>query len=443
MQATRAQPRRTLAAWSMFDWANSAFATLVVTFVYSTYFTTAIAADEVTGTAQWSRAVGLSGILVAVLAPPLGALADRSGRRLACLGVCTLVCCVASAGLTGVHPDWVWAGLIALSLFVVANVAFELSTVFYNAFLPELVPAERVGRLSGWAWGLGYAGGLLSLVLALAVLAREQPLFGISTEAGFNYRAVCLLAAGWFALFSLPLFVVAPRQPSRGAIRELPLQPHMGAYRELSRTFRQLRHYPDITRLLVARLLYNDGLITIFAFGGIYAAGTFGMSLPEVIQFGIALNVTAGIGACVFGVVDDRLGGKRTILVTLVALTVFSLLAVWAPSVGWLWLAGLSLGLFVGPNQSASRTLMSRFVPEQHSAAFFGLFAFSGKITTFAGPLLLGIVTQATGSQRLGVATVVGFFVLGGLLLLTVDERRGIRTGQQTDPPGDTSADRT
>ena len=443
MQATRAQPRRTLAAWAMFDWANSAFATLVVTFVYSTYFTTAIAADEVTGTAQWSRAVGLSGVLVAVLAPPLGALADRSGRRMACLGVCTLVCCVASVGMTGVHPDLAWAGLMALSLFVVANVAFELSTVFYNAFLPELVPAERVGRLSGWAWGLGYAGGLLSLVLALAVLAREQPLFGISTEAGFNYRAVCLLAAGWFALFSLPLFVFAPRRPSGGAIPEWPLHPRMGAYRELRHTFGRLRHYPDITRLLAARLLYNDGLVTIFAFGGIYAAGTFGMSLPEVIQFGIALNVTAGIGAGVFGFVDDRLGGKRTILVTLIALTVFSLLAVWAPNVGWLWLAGLSLGLFVGPNQSASRTLMSRFVPEQHSTAFFGLFAFSGKITTFAGPLLLGIVTQATGSQRLGVATVVGFFVVGGLLLLTVDERRGIRTGRQTDPPGDTSAYRT
>ena len=434
MRATIAQPRRTLAAWALFDWANSAFATLVVTFVYATYFTTAIAVDEVTGTVQWSRAVGLSGVLVAVLAPPLGALADRSGRRLTCLGVCTLVCCVASAGLTGVHPDLAWAGLTALTLFVIANVGFELSTVFYNAFLPELAPAERVGRLSGWAWGLGYAGGLLSLVLALAVLAREQPLFGISTEAGFNYRAVCLLAAGWFALFSLPLFVFAPRQPSR---------PRTGAYHELRRTFGRLRHYPDIARLLVARLLYNDGLVTIFAFGGIYAAGTFGMSLPEVIRFGIALNLTAGIGAGLFGFVDDRLGGKRTILVTLVALTACSLLAVWAPSVGWLWLAGLVLGLFVGPNQSASRTLLARFVPEQHTASFFGLFAFSGKITTFAGPLLLGIVTQATGSQRLGVATVVGFFVVGGLLLLTVDERRGIRTGQQMEPPGNTSSHRT
>ena len=439
MQATRAQPRRTLVAWAMFDWANSAFATLVVTFVYATYFTTAIAEDEVTGTAQWSRAVGLSGILVAVLAPPLGALADRSGRRLTCLGVCTLVCCIASAGMTGVQPDLAWAGLTALSLFVIANVGFELSTVFYNAFLPELAPADRVGRLSGWAWGLGYAGGLLSLVLALAVLAREQPLFGISTEAGFNYRAVCLLAAGWFALFSLPLFMFAPRQPSGSGLAS----PRTGAYDELRRTFGRLRHYPDVARLLAARLLYNDGLVTIFAFGGIYAAGTFGMSLPEVIQFGIALNVTAGIGAGVFGFVDDRLGGKRTILVTLIALTACSLLAVWAPSVGWLWLAGLVLGLFVGPNQSASRTLLARFIPEQHTASFFGLFAFSGKITTFAGPLLLGIVTQATGSQRLGVATVVGFFVVGGLLLLTVDERRGIRTGQQMELPGDASSYRT
>jgi UMF1 family MFS transporter len=172
--------------------------------------------------------------------------------------------------------------------------------------------------------------------------------------------------------------------------------------------------------------VYNDGLVTVFAFGGIYAAGTFGMSLAQVITFGIAINVASGLGALAFGYVDDKIGGKRTILVTLAALTAATGLAVWAPTAGWFWVAGMLIGVFVGPNQSASRSLMGRFVPERHQAEFFGFFAFSGKITAFAGPLLLGAVTSAAGSQRAGVATVVAFFVVGAVLLAGVSEPRGI-----------------
>ena len=415
----------------MYDWANSAFPTLVITFVYSTYFTQAIATDEISGTGQWSRAIGASGILIALLSPLLGAMADRGGHRLRYLMTCTLVCCVATAALTFVRPGMEQAVLLALALVVVANVAFELGMVFYNAFLPEIAPPERLGRVSGWAWGLGYVGGLMCLGIALTVLVRDEPLFGISTEDGFNFRAINLLVAAWFALFSVPMFLRAPRQTLAAARTDDGAGGGIAAaYRDLVQTLREVRKYADIVRLLLARLIYNDGLVTVFAFGGIYAAGTFGLKLSEVIQFGIAINLAAGVGAWVFGFVDDRVGAKKTILVTLVALTGCTLLAVFAPSVGWLWVAGIGIGVFVGPNQSASRSLMARFVPVRHTTEFFGFFAFSGKITALAGPLLLGVVTEVTQSQRAGVATVVVFFVVGAALLLGVDEERGVEVGR-------------
>lgn len=423
--ATPGPARRVAVAWAFYDWANSAFTTLVVTFVYGTYFTSAIAADEISGTGQWSRAVALSGILVALTSPLLGALADQGDGRRRYLAAATFVCCAATFALTFVAPGTDNAVLIALTLFVIANVAFELGGVFYNAFLPDVAPQERLGRVSGWAWGLGYAGGLSCLAIALVTLVRDDPLFGIPTENGFNYRATNLLVAGWFLAFSLPLLWLAPRQPSGGTAGNGIVK----AYRALAGTLRELRKYREIVKLLAARLVYNDGLVTIFAFGGIYAAGTFGLTLSEVIVFGIAINVAAGIGAALFGLVDDRLGGKTTILITLAALIPATALAALAPSVTWLWVAAFGIGIFVGPNQAASRSLLARFVPEAKATEFFGFFAFSGKITAFAGPLLLGIVTELFDSQRAGVATVLIFFVVGAALLLPLNERRGIAAG--------------
>ena len=170
-------------------------------------------------------------------------------------------------------------------------------------------------------------------------------------------------------------------------------------------------------RFLIARLLYNDGLVTVFAFGGIYAAGTFGMTLDQVILFGIVLNVAAACGAWIIGFVDDRLGAKATIMVSLVALTFFTALAALAPSVTWLWVAGVGVGIFIGPNQSASRSFMSRIVPPAHASEFFGFYAFSGKLTAFIGPFVLGGVTALAQSQRAGVATIIVVFVLGAWVL--------------------------
>ena len=422
---------RPVAVWASYDWANSAFPTCVVTFIYATYFTQAIAEDELSGTAAWSRAVAVSSILAALLSPLAGAMADRGGRRAEFLLAATFICCAATALLTFVSPGLESAVLLALVLFAIANLAFEMGTVFYNAFLPELAPEGAIGRASGWSWGFGYAGGLICLALALPMaLAPEQ--LGIGTEEGFNVRAVNLLVAIWFAVFSVPMLRLALRlrPPPR------PRVPLPQAYRDVVATLREVRRYSEAAKLLVARLVYNDGLVTVFAFGGIYAAGTFGMSLTEVIIFGIAINVTAGAGALAFGFVDDRLGGKRTILITLIGLIVCTLVAVFAPTREWFWAAGLAIGVFVGPNQSASRSLFARFVPEAKRNEFFGFFSFSGKITAFAGPLLLGAATVAFASQRAGVATVLIFFVVGGALLLMVDESRGIEEGRSSAAPG-------
>ena len=416
-------------SWALYDWANSAFTTLVVTFVYATYFTKAMAPDEVTGTAWWSRAVAVSAILTALISPLLGAAADRSGSRKRFLAISTVISAIATIMLAFVAPGMAYAPVIALTLFVIAEVAFESGNVFYNAFLPTIASSERIGRVSGYGWGLGYVGGLVCLGVALIGFVQPAvPWFGMSQLLGWNIRATNLLVAVWFLLFSLPLFFNVPEKRIHGAGISFG-----AALGELKQTFRDIRHYGEIVKFLVARLIFNDGLVTVFAFGGIYAAGTFNMSFSEVILFGVALNVASGLGAFLFGFVDDKIGGKQTILWSLAALTFATALAVWAPTRGWFWVAGILIGIFVGPNQSASRSLMGRFVPEKHQAEFFGFFAFSGKATAFMGPLLLGVMTDAFKTQRAGVATVIIFFIVGGIILATVNERQGIAAAQTAD----------
>lgn len=412
----------------MYDWANSAFTTLVVTFIYNSYFALTFVSDPDAGTALWARGVSISALIIALLSPVMGAVADRSGRRRRYLFIATLVSVVFTVALGFVSPTHDHAVFKALTLFIIANVAFEMGGVFYNSFLPELVGRDRIGRISGYGWGLGYLGGLLAMVVALVGFVRpEVPWFGLSTVDGFNVRATNFLVAGWFLLFSIPLFLFVPEKVKKTAKVDV-----RGAFRELGLTLREIRHYRDTVRFLIARLIYNDGLVTVFSFGAIYAGGVFGMDQSERLLFGIVLNAVAGLGAFAFGFLDDRIGGRKTILVTLAGLCVATVLAVAAPNRTWLWIAGVTVGIFVGPNQSASRSLMGRFVPEKHKGEFFGFFAFSGKVTSFAGPAMLGLVTAFAG-LRVGFSTLLLFFIVGALVLLTVNEDAGIEAARVAD----------
>ena len=419
-------PRRTILAWCLYDFANSAFTTLVVTFIYAAFFTKVIAPDEVTGTWLWSRSVSITAIAVALLSPFLGALADRGGYRKRFLGFFTLTAVLGTTLLYTAMPGEV---IKALFWFTVANIAFEMGGVFYNAFLPDIAPPDRIGRVSGYGWALGYVGGLSALGLALVgFVDAETPWFGFSKEGYEHIRATNLLVAGWFAVFSLPLFLWVRERPPRPGATGAPLA---DSARRLVRTLREIRRYPDIFRLLVARLFYADGLNTIFAFGGIYAAGTFGFTFEELLFFGLVLNVAAGAGAFGLGFVDDWLGGKRTIQISLLGFIAATVTALLTGRRALFWAAGLLIGLCGGPNQAASRSLMGRFVPADKKNEFYGLFAFSGKATAFMGPFLLGELTRLFASQRAGMAVVLVFFVTGLAVVRRVDEERGKRAARE------------
>jgi UMF1 family MFS transporter len=247
--------KRAVWSWVLFDFANSPFTTLVVTFVYATYFTQVMVSDPNQGTVLWSRAVTITALVVAFCSPVLGAFADRGGLRKRFLVIATLISAAATAMLYPVLPGQVMAALV---IFIIANIAFEFSTVFYNAFLPDLTTGRNIGKVSGWGWGLGYIGGLLALVVALFTLVQpEVPWFGFSVDNGENVRATNLLVAAWFLLFSLPLILFvhddrSTRSPRGAVVRD--------SFAQLAATFRQLRQHRETVKFLIARLVYNDGL---------------------------------------------------------------------------------------------------------------------------------------------------------------------------------------
>jgi UMF1 family MFS transporter len=406
-------------AWALYDWANSPFTTLIITFVFPAYFGRAVAGNEVEGQVLWGYGISLSGLVIALLGPPLGAVADAGGRRKPWLLVFTLLCMSASTLLWFVEPRAAFVGP-ALLWVALANIGFEFGVVFNNAMLPDLVPQERIGRWSGWAWALGYAGGLAALVIALTGFVQaETPWLGLGREQAEHVRILGPLVAIWFAVFAWPLFVLTPDRARPGLSA-------VGAVRQglatLKATIAGLPARPNVARFLLAHMLYADALGAVFAFGGIYAAGTFGMTLGEVISFGILLNVTAGVGAFGFAWIDDWIGSRRTVLLALAGLMASASVAVIAEKQSVFWAAGSALGLFVGPAQAASRSLMARLAPKGQETEFFGLLALSGKATAFFGPAVVASVTAASGSQRLGIATLLVFFAIGFALLLGVRE---------------------
>ncbi|KAA3620198.1 MAG: MFS transporter [Calditrichaeota bacterium] len=426
MNLKKAETRKAIFAWAMYDFANSAFTTLVISFIYSAFFVSKIAENEIIGTSIWSTGISISAILIAILSPIFGAIADRGGYRKQMLLTWTYISIAATIVLYTVLPG---EPVKAIIWMIIANVAFEMGIVFNNAFLPDIAPPDKIGRISGYGWAVGYLGGLLALFIALGfVLPANDPLWGVTTELGKNIRVTNILVAGWFFVFSLPVIFWLKEKKKPQSIKPTTLISE--SFAQILSTFREIKKYRQIMQLLLARLFYNDGLITIFAFGGVYASGTFGFTFDEIITFGIVLNVMAGLGAFIFGYVDDKVGAKATIQGSNIALFLAIIIAVLAPSKFWFWVAGILVGIFSGPNQSATRSLMARFVPEKKDSEFFGFFAFSGKATAFLGPMLLGKLTLIFSSQRVGVGALLIFFIIGGLLLTRVDVNEGIKVAK-------------
>ena len=412
------EKRKEIWSWCFYDFGNSAFTTLVITFIYSTYFTKAIAENEIDGTFLWSQAIAITAVIVSLLSPILGAIADKGGYRKIFLALTTYISIGATALLFFPIKGQI---LFALILVVIANVNFELGGVFYNAYLPEIVSLKKIGRISGIGWGAGYLGGLLAMLVAMiGFVSPDVPWFGLDIDTGEHIRATNILVAAWFFIFTLPAILYLKEKKIESANRIGVVV--LNSIQALKKTFQEIKIYKNTVRFLISRLIYNDGLVTIFAFGAIYASGTFGFTFNEIMIFGIVLNIAAGSGAFLMGYIDDVIGGKLTIQISLIGLMIAVLLAVFANSKLLFWVSGIIVGLFAGPNQSASRSLMGRLTPPDKINEFYGFFAFSGKLTSFLGPMLLGIFTKYFSSQRYGVAVVFIFFFVGFLLMRNVNE---------------------
>lgn len=394
--------RRAIAAWLLWDAGAGAFNTVVSTFVIATYYVRAVAPNPTLGAAHWAWMQALAGLAIAALAVPWGAFADRAHRRLL-LGAASAVAGLATIALWLVRPLPRFS-LLALVLAGVATVAFELAFVAYNSMLPALAAPGRRGRLSMLGWGMGYAGGLAAMGLCLVLfIFPHPPRWGLDAALAEPVRACAVLAGLWFLAFAWPAAAWGPESA--------------GVRVPLAEAWRDVVHVGHLRLFLLARLFAIDGLVTLFAFGGIYAAAAIGLDARGVLMFGIALNLSAGAGAVVASTIEDRIGAQATAILATFALALLGGAILLVHGRALFWALGLALGLFVGPAQAANRSLMAAMAPRGKRAAWFGLFSLSGRVTGFAGPLALGVVTAATGSLRLGMGTIVMFLLLGTALL--------------------------
>ncbi len=445
-------------SWAMFDWANQPYFTIVTTVIFAPYFVQRFVGDAVRGQEMYSYSVAIAGLGIALLAPVLGAISDVAGRRKPWIFGLSIVFVLASMLLWGAVPgagaagtSGAWTVMLGL---VLASMAMETAVVFNHSMLPGVAPEKHMGRLSGFAWGLGYFGGIVALLAMLWFLVypgmidlpgvAAAPLFGLDPAMGEAERLTGPLSAVWYIIFVIPLFVFTPD----GKRSDVPLgRAVKQGIQALGETLRKIRSYSNVIRFLIARMIYNDGLGAIFTFGGIYAAVVFGWGSLQLGVAGLIMLVFAGAGAMAGGRLDDRLGSKHTITASL-ALLIFGSFGIASIGPGHIFFVietvpvDLSAGLFVsvpertylffavilglgiGPAQSASRTLMARLAPEGMITEFFGLYALSGKATAFMAPLLIGIATALTGNARVSMLVIIAMLCVGTWLLHPVKEER-------------------
>ena len=468
-EITERAPLRARASWMLFDWAAQPYYTLVQTFLFAPYFANAVVENSACGAliaegsekaacgqSLWGYAAAVAGLLIAIVSPFLGALADGRGRRKPWMAGLAMIF------LAGLSTLWLATpgasmSTIALVLcgFIIATLAAELMGVFSNAIMTGLVPKDELGRLSGTGWAVGYFGGLASLALVAGFLVplpgEAKTLLGLDPLLQLNAaehqgdRITGPFAALWFALFIIPFFLFVPDKHAPVA----PSVAHRSAGAELWDTIKSLPSMPSLLIFLVARMLYTDGLTAIFTFGGIYGASVFGWGPLELGIFGIVLTLVGAFGALVGGRLDDKLGPKAVIIGALLILLIGAIGILSVDKTHILFTTDVAekvagskpfssigeqtflafaiiVGLVAAPVQAASRSLLARLAPAEKMTQFFGLFAFSGKVTAFLAPFLVAFVTQYSGSQRIGMSAVLGFLIIGALLMLFVrTDRRG------------------
>jgi UMF1 family MFS transporter len=403
--------KKSVFGWLMYDFANSAFTTVIVTVVYSVYFRNVVVNDGELGTALWGRAVSISMLLVAISAPILGAVADYSRSKKKFL----FINCYLTVIFTGLLY-FVKAGDIKIGMifFIIANYGFNSGNVFYNALLPEVTNRENMGKISGLGWGIGYIGGLLSLIIVLPFVHNHQT------------RLVFPLVALFFGIFAIFTFVLLKEvhKPSKRT------NYFKTAYFRIMHTVKNIRDFKELLKFIFSYLIYNDGIIVVISFGAIYGATRFGMTQKELIIYFIIANVTSIIGSFGFGFITDKVGAKKTISVTLFIWMAVVLAAFFSETIAHYYYVGILAGIAIGASQSSSRTMLALLTPESKMGEFFGFYSITGKVASIFGPLIYGEVARITGDQKWAILSVLAFFIAGLFLLNTVDEAEGRKTAE-------------
>jgi UMF1 family MFS transporter len=414
-------------AWALWDWAEQPFPTIMQTFIFPVYLAGAVAAAGTNADAQLGLATGLAGVLLALIAPVLGRRSDENGRRKFWLIVNTyiLVAIMAASFFIEPKPEYFVFGLV---LYGVGSVVQESAFINYYAMLKSVTTEKNIGRVSGYAWGLGYAGGIILLCISLFGFILPDTVFGEPSQNSMSVRIVFLFAAIWTAVFSIPLMLRVPEiEKKEGKARESILQ----SYKSLWGQLKSLRtQAPDTFKFLISSAIYRDGLAGVFTFGAVLGSLAFGFSQTQIILFGIAANIVAGIGAAVGGRLDDALGSRKVIAGSLIGLIVAGSGVFIFASAGVItyWIGGLLLCLFVGPAQASSRTFVSRFTPHGREGEVFGLYQTTGRAVSFLSgtfwAISISIAHAVTGAQNTTIYGVLGLMVIlivGLVLLLRVN----------------------
>ena len=413
--------------WCMYDAADSAFTTVIVTALYAPYFSKIVVGEPPNpdvlwgfkGDLLWAVAAGVSEVVVALLAPILGAIADFSGSRKKFLAACAVAIVFFTACLYFVGPG---AVVLGLALYILANIGFAGGGVFIDSFLPSISNESNVGRISGMKWGVGYASGLIATALCLPL---SDNIVDNPTPEQLNLaRLIPVVVAVYYAIAVIPTFVLLRDRSVKRTLPPGESYVRLG-FRQTMTTLRNIQRYKELFKLLVAFLVYNDGVVTVIYFASLYATQTIGFTVKEVGVMFIVLNVIAALGAFSFGWIADRIGQKRTIFISLAIWLTAVVVAYFSYSKASFYVVATLAGIGMGSAQSVTRSLLALFTPKENAAEFFGFLGIAGKALAFLGPILFGVISQVTGSQRPAILSIGAFFIVGAFLLSFVDEKRG------------------
>jgi len=390
--------------WTLFDFANTSYSIIIVTFLYAVYFKQTVSEGKPIGDLYWSLGTSIAMLITAIISPVLGAIADYSAGKKRFLLFFTLQCIIATALLIFVEKGNVLSGLI---LFIIANVGFEAGLVFYDAFLPEITIPKNYGRVSGYGFGMGYLGSLVCLALVYPFIQSGQ------------IKITFLIAAVFFLIFSLPLFL---KLHDNRKVVEVPKSYLRIGFNRVFWTLKHIKNYKNLSLFLLSYFFYIEGVNTVIFFSGNYASTTLHFSNIELLIFFITVQTTAILGSVVLGIVADSIGQKKTIMISLVIWLITILLAYYTQQKEMFYVVGLLAGIAMGSSQSTSRSLMSKLTPDEKKTELFGFYSFFGKSSAILGPLVFGYISYITGNQRYAISSIAFFFLIGLLILIKVKD---------------------